>query len=224
MLPHRHHPPLVSTSGVWLSDLRYLRSISETELSENASTVNSVTVTCTNCYIKGMATARFSIEGEFNVSQALDEFTDEVGDEIAGLGEQVVEYVDHYVGNVSTNLDDGFDIDDFDLPPIDFDFNIDLPEIPECRLEFQFDGLELYMLINTVLSSSSTYKMNLYTSKTPIGFPVKDDSQIGVTLSIDLILSVDGEIDISTGIHIKLDDGVAINIAMFSKDIASLTM
>lgn len=123
-----------------------------------------------------------------------------------------------------TNLEDGIDSEDFDLPPIDFNFEVDLPEIPECRLEFQFDGLELYMLIDTVLSSSATYTLNLYTSNTPIGFAVGNDLQIGVTLSIDLILSADGEIDISTGFHIKLDDGVAINIAMFSKDVSSMTM
>ena len=136
----------------------------------------------------------------------------------------VVDYVEDYIGNVTTNLADGIDVDDFDLPPIDVEFNIDIPDIPECQLQFQFDGMELYVLIDTVLSAGATYTLNLYTSESPIGFAIGENLEIGVIFDIDLILSVDGEIDISTGFHIKLDDGLAIDIPMFDDNISSIDL
>ncbi|SPO04378.1 uncharacterized protein DNG_07063 [Cephalotrichum gorgonifer] len=190
----------------------------------NVSVTNSVEVICTTCYVKGKATVKFTVDGDFDASEAFANFTTDVAEEITSLGQQVVDYVDDYFDGVVTSLGDGIDAEDFDFPPIDFDFDVDIPEIPECKLEFRFDDLELYMLIDTVLSSSATYTLNLYTSNTPIGLSSKDDVRIGVTYSIDLILSVDGEIDISTGFHLKLDDGTAINIAMFSKDVSSITL
>jgi hypothetical protein len=115
-------------------------------------------------------------------------------------------------------------MDDFDLPPLDYNLNIDIPEIPEFRLQFQFDGLEVYMLIDTVLSAGATYTLNLYTSTTPAGFAVRDSLEVGVIFAIDLILSVEGEINISSGFHLRLDDGVLFDIAIFSKEISNLTM
>ncbi|KAF7549659.1 hypothetical protein G7Z17_g6224 [Cylindrodendrum hubeiense] len=154
--------------------------------------------------------------------QAFHNFTEDVKTEVEDLGAAVVDYIDEYIDSVATNVSDGIDLNDFDLPPIDLDFDIDLPEIPECQLQFRFDGMELYMLMDTVLSAGATYTLNLYTSNTPLGFAVGDSLEIGVIFSIDLILSVDGEIDISTGFHIKLEDGVTMDIAMFSKNVSSV--
>ncbi|KAH8734379.1 hypothetical protein BGZ61DRAFT_442472 [Ilyonectria robusta] len=188
----------------------------------NASTSTGVEITCTTCYIKGTANARFTVAGDFNSSQAFHNFTEEVKTEIEDLGAAAVDYIETYIDKVAGNFSDGVDLDDFNLPPIDLDFDINLPEIPECQLQFRFDGLELYMLIDTVLSAGATYTLNLYTSNTPIGFAVGKNLEIGVIFSIDLILSVDGEIDISTGFHIKLEDGVTLDISMFSKDVSSV--
>lgn len=80
------------------------------------------------------------------------------------------------------------------------------------------------MEIDTILSGSATYTLNLYTSNTPIGFGVGKDLLVGVVFSIDLIISVDAEIDISTGFHIKLNDGIAIDIHMFDHDVSSITL
>ncbi|KAH7122187.1 hypothetical protein B0J13DRAFT_648409 [Dactylonectria estremocensis] len=188
----------------------------------NASVSAGVEITCTTCYIKGTAIARFTVAGDFNSSQAFDNFTEEVRTEIQEFGAAAVDYIEGRIRSVASNVSDGIDIDDFKLPPIDLDFDFDLPEIPECQLQLQFDGMELYMLIDTVLSVGSTYTLNLYTSQTAIGFAVGDSLEIGVIFSVDLILSVDGEIDISTGFHIKLEDGVAMNITMFSKEVSSI--
>jgi hypothetical protein len=181
-----------------------------------------VEIVCTTCYIKGTATAQFTINGNFNVSQAFHNVTSEIETEVNNITSTAVDYVENYVKSVITS--DVFQIDDFDFPPIQIDFDIDIPDIPECELRFQFDGMELYMQIDTIISSGATYTLNLYTSKTPIGFAVGEGLLIGVIISVDLILSVESEIDISSGFHIQLNDGVAINIPMFSQDVSSITL
>ncbi|KAI1803091.1 hypothetical protein F4811DRAFT_562766 [Daldinia bambusicola] len=191
---------------------------------ENNVTISAgVDITCTKCYVKGKATAEFSIESDYNVTQTLGNFTSEVGDEILNTTGQVIDYIEDYFPTVFNNLKDGIDLDDFDFPPINISFNVDVPDIPECRLQFKFDDLELYMLIDTVLTAGATYNLNLYSSNTPIGISTSNDLFIGVVFSVDLILSVDTEIDISSGIHIKLDDGVGLDMALFGQNVSSIT-
>ncbi|KAG5754222.1 hypothetical protein H9Q72_001828 [Fusarium xylarioides] len=190
----------------------------------NTSVSASIEITCATCYIKGTATTEFIYDREFNISRAFNNFTSQVGREIDSLADETADYIEEYIDTVADNLDDGFDLDDFDLPPLDYDLNVDIPEIPEIRLQFQFDGLEVYMLIDTVLSAGATYTLNLYTSTTPAGFAVRDNLELGVIFAIDLILSVEGEINISSGFHLRLDDGVLFDIAIFSKEISNLTI
>jgi hypothetical protein len=47
---------------------------------------------------------------------------------------------------------------------------------------------------------------------------------MGAVFSVDLILIPDADIHIESGIHIKLDDGVAFDMQLFDKDIASTTV
>ncbi|EWG47592.1 hypothetical protein FVEG_07659 [Fusarium verticillioides 7600] len=190
----------------------------------NASVSASIEISCATCYIKGTATTEFIYDREFNVSRAFSNFTSQVRREIDNLADETADYIENYIDTVADNLDDGFDLDDFDLPPLDYNLNVDIPEIPEFRLQFQFDGLEVYMLIDTVLSAGATYTLNLYTSTTPAGFAVRDNLELGVIFAIDLILSVEGEINISSGFHLRLDDGVLFDIAIFSKRISNLTI
>ncbi|KAF4336782.1 hypothetical protein FBEOM_9339 [Fusarium beomiforme] len=190
----------------------------------NASISAGIEITCAVCYIKGIATTKFIHDKDFNISHAFDNFTDRVESGISSLATNVKEYVEEYIHSVSDNLEDGFDVDDFDLPSMDFDFNIEIPEIPEFRLQFQFDGLEVYMQLDTTLSAGATYTLNLYKSTTPAGFAVRDNLEIGVIFTLDLILSVDGEIDISSGFHLKLDDGVKLELGIFAKEISSITI
>lgn len=199
-------------------------SAAQTNTENNATISGGVDIICTTCYIKGNATAEFSIDGDFNVTEALKNFTSEVGDGILNTTNQVIDYIEDYFPTVFHNLEDGIDLDDFDFPPINISFNVDVPDIPECRLQFKFDDLELYMLIDTVLSAGATYNLNLYSSKTPIGISASNDLFIGVVFSVDLILSVDTEIDISSGIHIKLEDGVGLDMALFGQNVSSITL
>ncbi|KAI6753808.1 hypothetical protein HG531_005977 [Fusarium graminearum] len=190
----------------------------------NTSILAGIEITCTACYIKGTATTRFISDKDFNISRALDHLTDQVENEIYNLRTEVANYTKEYIDQVTDNLEDGLDMDDFNLPTMNFDLNIDLPEIPEFRIEFQFDDLEVYMLVDTVLSAGATYTLNLYTSTTPAGFAVRHNLEVGVIFTVDLIVSVEGEIDISTGFHLKLDDGVTIELGIFSKEISNIVI
>lgn len=181
-------------------------------------------IVCTNCYIKGLATAQFTISGDFNFSSALDNATTEITGELGNFSTAVVDYVDKYVDNTTTKVvTDGLDLDDFDFPPIEIDFDIDIPAIPECELLFQFDEMELYMQVDTILHSGATYTINLYTSRTPIGFAV-GDVLIGIVFTFDLIIDVQTAIDINSGFHIQLNDGIAINIPIFNRSVSSITL
>ncbi|KAI1398985.1 hypothetical protein F4819DRAFT_437406 [Hypoxylon fuscum] len=205
------------------NDATLLSVPAQTDTKTNVSLSASVDVICTTCYIKGVATAEFSVDGDFNATQAIQNFTGEVHDEILNVTDTAIHGIEGYFSSVADNLEDGIDLDDFDFPPINFTFNVDMPDIPECHLKFQFDDLELYMLIDTVLSGGATYNLNLYSSNTPIGISASNELFIGVIFSVDLILSVEAEIDISSGIHLKLEDGVGLDMALFGQNVSSIT-
>ena len=80
------------------------------------------------------------------------------------------------------------------------------------------------MQIDTTLSLGATYTLNLYSSTTPLGIRITEELQLGIIFGVDLILSVQGEIDISSGFHIKLNDGVALNIAMFGDQVSDIVL
>ncbi|KAI1088314.1 hypothetical protein F5B19DRAFT_486056 [Rostrohypoxylon terebratum] len=200
-----------------------LLSIAASDSTKSGVSVSAaVDITCTTCYIKGNATAQFSVDGKFNASQALSNFTSEVKTEVLNTTEQVIDSIEDYFPTVIHNLADGFDLDDFDFPPINTTFDIDLPDIPECHLQFQFDDLEMYFLIDTVLSAGATYNLNLFSSNTPIGISAGNDLFLGVVFSVDLILSVNAEIDVSSGFHIKLDDGVGLDMSLFGRNVSNI--
>jgi hypothetical protein len=184
----------------------------------DASLSAGVEIICKTCYIKGNATAQFTINGNFNATQAFQNFTSEVKTDTDNIGTTFVNTTEDYAKNVAS------DFDNFDYPTIPFNLQLNAPDIPECQLRYQFDGLELYMQLDTNLTGGATYKLNLYTSESLVGISISNDLTIGVIFTIDLILSVEAEIDISSGFHIRLEDGAAINIPMFGQNVSSITL
>ncbi|KAI0104636.1 hypothetical protein GGR51DRAFT_560899 [Nemania sp. FL0031] len=187
-----------------------------------------VEVTCTTCYVKGNVTAELDFDSDFNIGEAIANFTSDIGEEIKNVTTTAFDYVEAEVKAVFKNLTDDFDFSDVDfsdasLPPLNVSFNVDVPDIPEVRLRLQFDELELYMLIDTVLSAGASYTLNLYSSKTPIGFALDSGTFVGVIASIDLLLAANADIDISSGLHIKVDDGMALDLSLFSQNVSSVT-
>ncbi|TVY37110.1 hypothetical protein LOCC1_G006213 [Lachnellula occidentalis] len=190
----------------------------------NSTPSAGIRVVCQTCYLKGTATAQLNVEDNFNASQvfhnltsAIESDTDKIWGTFINTTKNVTEHLasDVFSGN--------FELDDLHFPTIDFDLQLDVKDIPECELRYQFDGLEMYMQIDTNLTGGATYQFNLLTTELPVGLKI-ENYDIGVVFTIDLILSADQGIDISSGFHIKLDDDAAINIAMFSENVSSITL
>jgi hypothetical protein len=163
------------------------------------------------CYIKGEATARLSIDGDFNASSILDQVEQNVSDTISNIT-QWVEDID-------------VDFTEFEVdipPPPGIDFNLELPEFPECTLEFQFDGVEMYVELSTVFSGGVTYTLPLF--KYGAAVDIDEDLFLGIVFNVDLIISLESEVTITTGFHVRLEDGVLLRLAMFSKDPTDVTL
>jgi hypothetical protein len=202
-------------------------SYSEVERNKgNLSLSAGLEIICTTCYVKGTATAQLTIDGNFNVSQAFQSFKSKVEGDVYSLTNATIDSFETYFEKIGTDVSSlDFHLDDLDFPTLnDTSFGLAIPDIPECQLLFEFDDLELYMEIDTTLSAGATYTFNLYKSETPIGISAGQDLEVGIVFTVDVILSVEAEIDISSGFHIQLNDGVAINIPMFSQDISSITL
>ena len=151
-------------------------------------------------------------EGDFDASQEFEYVIDQVKDEISNLTDSAAQVVQDF-------LED----DDQDSFAVDNDFNIELPEIPKCHLQFQFDGMEVYMDLDVSFYDETTYTLNLYTSESPVGISV-GDQELGVIFSVDLVLGVKGEIDINSGFHIRLNDGIRIDIGLFEQELTNITL
>ncbi|KAJ2989068.1 hypothetical protein NUW58_g3653 [Xylaria curta] len=198
---------------------------SEGQVVEGDTSISAgIEVTCVTCYVKGLVTAEIGFESDFNISQAVRNFTSDVANEIKNVTKEAIAYLDNEIPGLLANLTNDLDFSDINFPPLNVSFNVDVPDIPECRLHFQFDDLELYMLLDTVLSAGTTYTLNLYSSNTPVGLSVDSETFVGVIVSIDLILGTDADIDISSGLHIKVDDGMALDLSLFSQNVSSVTL
>ncbi|KAF2638625.1 hypothetical protein P280DRAFT_404282 [Massarina eburnea CBS 473.64] len=188
----------------------------------SASAEQSVEIVCTTCYIKGLATAELKIPDNFNATTALNKTVFAVADKVVNFTESIEDYMDDYFEGLVKKFGDGIDLSDFAFPQLNYSFAMDIPSIPEVMLNFGFDGMELYLETNTILGAALTYELNLYTSNTPIGISVGKGSQLGVVFKVDLLLNAEGAIDISSGLHMKLDDGVKIDIALFGDKVSNV--
>lgn len=198
------------------------QSIKTSDNSSSASTNQAVEITCTTCYMKGVASAQLNIADDFDAGKAVNQTVTSVFDTVHNFTEQVEDYFETYFKGVVKNLDDGVDWHDFAFPALNYSFDMDIPPIDDVTLNFQFDDMELYLEVNTVLGAGATYELNLYTSNTPVGIGIGQNLTLGVVFKVDLLLNVQGTIDISSGLHIKLDDGVGIDIALFSDAVSNI--
>ncbi|KUI71684.1 hypothetical protein VM1G_07404 [Cytospora mali] len=200
-------------------------------------------VSCKSCYVKGTAYASLTIDGDLNLTQALSEFHSQFFPEVSNISNEVWQELDSWATYVWDNatetvesevaqfFSDG-DIDDFDIcwdcyafPSLDVDFNINITDIPETTLKLEFDDLELYMLLDASLEADETYKIDLYPKSwyQPAGIAI-GDQMVGVVISLELILGLDAEMDVSTGVHVKFDDTLALEIVLFGNDVSSITL
>ncbi|KAF3923948.1 hypothetical protein AA313_de0209574 [Arthrobotrys entomopaga] len=180
----------------------------------------SVDVVCKTCYLHASMTASATVNGVFNLTQDIDS----VRGAVNNVTNATLSYIQKYATSLSTSFDKNtFDLADLGLPPIPVDFNIATPQLPGAYLTFEFDGFEIYLEMETVFSAGVTYAINLFSLPNPIGLQLTKDLFIGVVPSIDLILSADSEINISSGFHIKFDDGFILETGLFANNATQTT-
>lgn len=202
-----------------------------------------MSISCISCYVKGTAYASLVVDGDFNFTQALTEFHDqfwpgvknisiEVWDQFTNWSEYVADDVTDTVGDsivsfFQTGDSDELDIDwsAYSFPTLDVDFEMNLTNIPETTLTLEFDELEVYLDLEATLGAGQTYKVSLYPPGwyQPAGIKI-GDQLIGVVITLELLLTLSSEVSISTGVHVKFDEGLAMQIAMFGSDVSEITL
>lgn len=165
------------------------------------------------------AVAQFSISNDtFDLPAIVDDVVEEFKDTVG----EIIDYASEYAKQVFRNIRDSESPKEFDLPPLDIPLNIELPELPECRLRLGFEELELFMDLRTTLTAGATYSMRLYTSTGTTGFEITDSLRLGVVFNLDLILSVSGVLQISHGFHLRFDEGLFLELNLFATEVAKL--
>ncbi|KAL7809929.1 hypothetical protein V8C26DRAFT_260010 [Trichoderma gracile] len=184
----------------------------------------SISIICTKCYIKGRASAKLTASGPFNITSAIDKAKDSFETTWHNLTDYAQNLTHTILGEIGSDIEHlDFDelIDDVkDIRPPDLDMNLNLL-FPEYNVGVNLTDLEIYMELDTVLSAGITYTFNLYQSETIVGIALGDDLLLGAVFSIDLIFSVDGKLDISSGFHVHFDN-VLTQITLFGREASKI--
>ncbi|KXS96630.1 hypothetical protein AC578_10448 [Pseudocercospora eumusae] len=202
----------------------------------NVTMKAALEISCKTCYIKGLAVAELTIEGNKNISQIIDETVSGVEadvDQLVNQTEQAINKTFHddasswdsfgaYVNGTYHNLEDGVDLSDFLPSNLNLSFGgLALPEVPDATLSFRFEDLDLYLELETILNVSAQYTIPLYHSNTPVGLSIPG-LDLGVLFTVDLILAVDGSMDVTSGLHFKVDEHVALDIALLGDHVSGI--
>jgi hypothetical protein len=115
-----------------------------------------------------------------------------------------------YGRSILDGLGDGIDASDFDidkvnLPPLQIDLDIPVPEVRECRLRVGFEALDMYMDLRTTLAAAATYTIPIY--RHGMEFNVSE-VQLDVGFSLDLVLNDGAAVVIGHGFHLRFDEGL----------------
>ncbi|KAH7377074.1 hypothetical protein B0T11DRAFT_336117 [Plectosphaerella cucumerina] len=182
-------------------------------------------VFCNECYILGTAVADISVSTDaFDVGKILDNVKDQFGDVIENMTDYAGDFVKGYGRSILDGLGDGIDASDFDidqvnLPPLQIDLNIPVPEVRECRLRVGFEALDVYMDLQTTLAAAATYTIPIY--KHGLEFNVSE-VQLDVGFSLDLVLSVEAAVVIGHGFHLRFDEGLFVELNLFADEVGTL--
>lgn len=166
--------------------------------------------------------------------------TTEVDEIIDGAVHKIWSYVETEFKNVFDALDgdlvDGLrhGEDASILAPPQLDLSLDVMNftaIPATALIFRFQELDIYMDLDVTFNSSASYTIPLYSSADPAqnggfitGISLPNGLELGVFFTVDLILNVDASLDITGGLHIKVDEYVKMEIALFGDEISGADM
>ncbi|KAL6908840.1 hypothetical protein GGI43DRAFT_157346 [Trichoderma evansii] len=182
----------------------------------------AITIICTKCYFSGQAGAKVTSKGSVNITSTIDQ----VEDSFKNILNNIETYAENATNTFKEDLKNGTSImtaleDIEELPPPDIDFNLDLA-LPEYNVDMSLANVEIYMEIDTVLAKGITYTFNIYQSETLAGVALGNGLLLGAVFSVDLIFSVNAQIDIQSGFHIHFDN-VRTQIDLFGEEASELT-
>ncbi|KAK3302969.1 uncharacterized protein B0T15DRAFT_559532 [Chaetomium strumarium] len=224
--------------GSWNEAILFSQEIPLNSSVEELEAAISVEVKCSTCYFKAGATAELNITGSFDLGNATQNITAQIGEELKNLTDTSVAAIKTIADQVWDELGDLVDGDlstkfsfeeafSFDNVTIDTDIDIVLPPLPEVQLLFQIDYLDLYVAIDTTIAAEATLTLPLFKTPVntpfgPLGISISPDLEIGIFVTIDLILSVEGEISLRSGFHLLVEEPIGFKIAMFSSDVSDV--
>jgi hypothetical protein len=171
-------------------------------------------------------TGTVNITNDFNVTDAVSSLSEEVLDMTSLVLGELSDFVTNTTDVVLDAVTD-FDFDGIDLPAwptLNLEFNLnDTERLPDVHAQFEFTDLELYLELDVILSAGATYTLNLFTSQSVAGIKIPG-LEAGALFKVDLVLIAEAEIDISSGFHVKLDQGLVLDFALFDEDVGGVTL
>lgn len=204
-------------------------SSTETSTKKGNATIKlseDIEIVCKSCYVLGSAHVKLTSHGKFNATQLTESTVDafnstfrEIKNYTKALAQEIEGFLNESVDAV-THLSLG-NLEGFDLPAPQIDFNLDLSAVPDTNLRVEFQDVDVYAELGIILSSDLTYTLNLYSSK-ELGVQV-GSVFVGVVVNFDLILSTETEVDLSAGFHMKLDS-VLLDLAMFADEASHIDL
>ncbi|OJJ97428.1 hypothetical protein ASPACDRAFT_32248 [Aspergillus aculeatus ATCC 16872] len=181
-------------------------------------------VICKSCYINGSVSGFLTVEESLNVTNLVES----IADELANVTDAAINQLKTFARDAAEDFVEGvthFELVDMPAwPTLDLDFTLNTTQdFPGVHAEFEFDNLELYLELDVQLSAGGTYTLNLFTSETIVGFSIPG-LDAGALFKVSLVLVAEAEVDISSGIHIKLDDGLVLALDLFNKGMSDITV
>lgn len=183
-----------------------------------------------------------SIMSVLNTSSLISEFDD--------IGSHLKEKVSEVVVAIKNGVDAGFAIKEKDFHPslwvdkLEFNMSTSPPLLPDASLQFELDGMELYLELDTLIEPGGTYAIPLFRADTAIGPELGQYGTAHVSFGVDLIVYANTdvyeafmttpggvyngtfqELKNTHGFHLKLDDVMSVELEdLFSTNISTLSL
>nr|OQO23353.1 hypothetical protein B0A51_08027 [Rachicladosporium sp. CCFEE 5018] len=181
-----------------------------------------VTVTCEECYISGLVTAELTIDGDLDISQLVNQTFDEISGDVEEI---ITSFSNQTHAWLDADVSEFFHGDWHNLTLPTYNTSLDLPTLtplPNTTLVFGFGGVELFLKLTTSLSQLK-YQLPIV-PKTPVpdlGLVIAG-LDFGLYFHVDLILTAGAEIDITSGVHLKIGDGAELHVDLFGNNVSHI--
>lgn len=102
------------------------------------------------------------------------------------------------------------------------DIDLLIPEVKHGKIQFEFDGVELYMEMELEMGANATYEIDLISlGRKSI---MSSRAGFGCAPTIGIVLSADQEIHITNGFHLKLEDGMLLKLPVFGDHVSEMDL